>query len=61
MKLSDFNHISNHPRQIKPIFLTWDMLFVCFILLIASSSFIYDSYQETNQNQTIKTKLINIK
>lgn len=61
MKLSDFNQITNNSPDIKPAHYAWDLIFVCLVLLIASSSFIYDGYQERNSNQSIQRPLINIK
>ncbi len=61
MKLSDFNQASNNSTDIKPAYYAWDLIFVCLVLLIASSSFIYDSYQERNSNQSTQHPQINIK
>ena len=61
MKLSDFNQISNNSTHIKVTTPAWDLIFVCLILLIASSSFIYDSYQEANLIQPLKSSQIKMK
>lgn len=61
MKLSDFNQISNNSPAVKRHNTAWDIVFVCLIFLIASSSFFYDSYQESNPNQTLKNIQINLK
>lgn len=61
MKLSDFNQISTDPSQIKDKTLAWDLVFVCLIFLIASTSFFYDSYQENNPDMVLKSSQINLK
>jgi hypothetical protein len=61
MKLSDFNQTTHNSADIKPTHYTWDLIFVCLVLLIASSSFIYDSYQERSTNQSIQPLIINLK
>lgn len=61
MKLSDFNQISNNSPHTKVTSPAWDLIFVCLILLIASSSFIYDSYQEANLIQPLKSSQIKMK
>gem|GEM_PF-2377903 len=60
MKLSDFNQITSNTDGIKPSHHAWDLIFVCLVLFIASSSFIYDSYQESNPIKSLKGSEIRI-
>ena len=61
MKLSDFDQTSNETTNLKEPNLARDLIFVCLILLIASSSFIYDSYLESNLYQALEASQINLK
>ncbi|EAQ63830.1 hypothetical protein MED121_05568 [Marinomonas sp. MED121] len=60
MKLSDFDQNQNNNTHLKEPNLAWDLIFVCLILFIASSSFIYDSYLESNLYQSLKASQINL-
>ena len=61
MKLSDFHQANQDNKPNKGNTSVWDLIFVCLILTIASASFIYDSYLESDIVYPLKGSQINIK